>query len=67
MLYIIKYIFLYLFIDNIKDRSYNNIMKETFLKIYNEANDYQNSKILVIYIFTVVIVVLSLVINIFGN
>ncbi|ORY19336.1 hypothetical protein LY90DRAFT_677099 [Neocallimastix californiae] len=56
-----------MFSDNIKDRSYNNIMKETFLKIYNEANDYQNSKILVIYIFTVVIVVLSLVINIFGS
>ncbi|KAL6597661.1 hypothetical protein U3516DRAFT_847380, partial [Neocallimastix sp. 'constans'] len=56
-----------MFSDNIKDGSYNKIMIETFKKIYEEAKNYQDNKIIVIYILVIIMIIASFIINVFGN
>jgi len=48
------------------NENFKIIMKETFEKIYQEAKDYQNSKMLIIYILTIVMVLLALLLNFIG-
>jgi len=42
-------------------------MIETFKKIYEEAKNYQDNKIIVIYILVIIMIIASFIINVFGN
>jgi len=46
--------------------NFKKIMKETFEEIYQEAKNYQNSKMNIIYILTIVMLLLAVFLNVLG-